>query len=71
MLTEQPYAPALTPAQALEQLAQSINPRWARMDPVFVVDMIREQSHFDADLIEAMLQFAIDAAALAAVKAPH
>lgn len=66
MLTEpsQLHAQGLIPAQSLEQLSKSINAKWARMDPVFVVDVIREQTNFDADLIEAMLQFAIDAAAL-------
>jgi hypothetical protein len=69
MLTEQPHAQGMTPAQTLEQLSQSIDPKWARMDPVFVISVIREKTSFDADLIEAMLQFAIDAAALAAPEA--
>lgn len=36
--------------------------RWAKMDPSFVIEHIRETSRFDADLIEAMLEFAIGAA---------
>lgn len=35
---------------------------WAKMDPAFVVEHIRETTVFDADMIEAMLEFAIGAA---------
>lgn len=38
------------------------DPSWAKMDPVWVVEYIRDGSKFDADKIEQMLQFAIDAA---------
>ncbi|MDF2792294.1 MAG: hypothetical protein K0S85_47 [Pseudomonas orientalis] len=66
MSTELPQeqAPVSTLAQSLEQLSQAIAPKWARMDPDFVVDFVREQSGFDADLLESMLHFAIDAARL-------
>ncbi|MHB0763824.1 hypothetical protein ACYCFC_05490 [Stutzerimonas sp. NM35] len=35
---------------------------WAKMNPAFVVEHIRETTVFDADMIEAMLEFAIGAA---------
>jgi len=38
------------------------DPSWAKMDPVWVMEYIRDGSKFDADKIEQMLQFAIDAA---------
>ncbi|MCK3838608.1 MULTISPECIES: hypothetical protein [Pseudomonas] len=60
----QEQAPVSTLAQSLELLSQAIAPKWARMDPDFVVEFVREQSGFDADLIESMLQFAIEAARL-------
>ncbi|MBA6105266.1 hypothetical protein [Pseudomonas monteilii] len=38
------------------------DPSWAKMDPLWVVEYLRNGSKFDADKIEQMLQFAIDAA---------
>lgn len=38
------------------------DPSWAKMDPVWVGEYLRDGSNFDADKIEQMLQFAIDAA---------
>lgn len=38
------------------------DPSWVKMDPSWVVDFIRDESKFDADKIEQMLQFAVDAA---------
>ncbi|MBH3440485.1 hypothetical protein [Pseudomonas luteola] len=45
-------------------------PDWANLDPSIVVDNIRETTLFDADMIEAMLKFAIESAARAARTAP-
>ena len=47
--------------QPLQQQAQP-DPSWSKMDPAWVADFIREESSFDADKIEQMLQFAVDAA---------
>lgn len=58
-------ARATRPAQTEQQTEQIKAPaEWAKMDPAFVVENIRQTTVFDADMIEAMLQFAIDAAAL-------
>jgi len=42
-----------------------IDPKWAKMDPSWVVDFLERETKFDAAMIERMLQFAIDAAQLA------
>jgi len=42
---------------------------WRRMDASFVIEHIRQTSVFDADLIEQMLEYAINAAAPPAPKA--
>jgi hypothetical protein len=39
-----------------------VDPKWARMDPSWVVDFLGQETKFDVSLIERMLQFAIDAA---------
>lgn len=43
-------------------VAVSAEPAWAKMDPVFLVEFVRQETAFDADMIERMLTFAIDAA---------
>lgn len=68
------FAAAANPAAVLELIAalSSVTAErdrlrkapagWAKMDPAFVVEHIRETTVFDADMIEAMLEFAIGAA---------
>lgn len=50
------------PHDAEQQALRKAPPEWAKMDPVFVVECIRQTTVLDADMVEAMLQFAIDAA---------
>ncbi|WP_312272274.1 hypothetical protein [Pseudomonas sp.] len=45
-------------------------PDWSNLDPSIVVDNIRETTLFDADMIEAMLKFAIESATRADRIAP-
>lgn len=40
----------------------AVDPKWARMDPSWVVEYLEQETKFDVALIERMLQFAIDAA---------
>lgn len=35
---------------------------WARMEPARLIALLRKETDFDPDMIERMLQFAIDAA---------
>lgn len=49
-------------SQQPEQPQSLPDPSWVKMDPSWVADFIRDGSKFDADKIEQMLQFAIDAA---------
>ncbi|WP_122744917.1 hypothetical protein [Pseudomonas viridiflava] len=39
-----------------------VDPKWAKMDPTWVVDFLEKETNFDVAVIERMLQFAIDAA---------
>lgn len=48
---ETPAAPELRP-----------DPSWAKMDPTWLIDFIREETKFDADKVEQMLLFAIESA---------
>lgn len=43
-------------------LKHCVEPKWEKMDPSWVAEFIRENTGFDASLIEKMLQFAADAA---------
>lgn len=43
-----------------------VDPKWAKMDPSWVVEFLQQETKFDVALIERMLQFAIDAAQLVA-----
>lgn len=49
-------------AEFQEEIAVSADPTWAKMDPVFLVEFVRQKTGFDADIIERMLTFAIEAA---------
>jgi hypothetical protein len=49
----------------IAQLAVLINrteAKWARMDTSWLVDFVKNETKFDADLVERMLEFAVDAA---------
>lgn len=39
-----------------------VDPKWAKMDPSWVVEFLEQETKFDVALIERMLQFAIGAA---------
>jgi hypothetical protein len=39
-----------------------VDPKWAGMDPSWVIDFLGQKTKFDVALIESMHQFAIDAA---------
>lgn len=43
-------------------LKDCVEPKWAKMDPAWVVEFVRTETSFDADKVEKMLQFATDAA---------
>jgi hypothetical protein len=58
-------APPAHPDAELVEALRNAKPEWAKMNPVFVADTLRRTTMFDADMIEEMLQFAADIAALA------
>lgn len=49
-------------SQAKTTVAQElrVDPKWAKMDPTWLIEYLREETRFDANQVEQMLLFAIE-----------
>ena len=49
-------------SQAKTTVAQElrVDPKWAKMDPTWLIEYLREETRFDANHVEQMLLFAIE-----------